>query len=767
MQALERRWTAQVREGRLRLAVPRGSLREHASRDATRAGRKPRVWKRAPRTSRARSARPSAWRPAAGAWRCSATAARRRAICSRPRRSRAGEVSRSTGSMLGESTRPDAAITAIAAPPVVHLGDTVPLTLTIHSTVPARAVLSVRHQRCVTPPASRSRLRAGDNPLLLLYTAAAKGWQSFQATVSLPGDAVSANNSLAAVTDVVAAPRVLSVGGAHSSVPGLLAHEGMSVTQVEPASLPSSAAGYSGQDAVVLDDVAASAAQRSAGRGAERSRARRRPRPRRARRTAQLLARRLRALAAAAGAARVEPRARKPAATEPRDLARARSLREHERTRRRRRKDRDGARRRDARARRSCAPTRTHSASSTSTSSPTRWCRCSCSRARPTNAASIAPSPACRPTAARTSTSASKRGLGTAARQQSRAAPHHPDDRRHQPARELRAAARPAAPSAHHCRDGGARRRRRPPPARRNRRRHRGQRLRHRQRERTAADLRQRDAVEREARARHRSPVRSARQRQRGRALVDRQAPARAGRQRRHRTQGRRTGRPAREQHRFTARPGARGVAGRDRPRGGVDARPGQLMGRRMARGDRTLERRRALDRARRCAGAADARAARLVGLAADRPCRCGRAGARRGRDRRARSPTPTASCARSASCRSVRACTTPTSRPWPAGVYRFALHTVGAVRQSAAGALAIGYPAEYSPVSVHVSPMAQLVAQAGGRIVPADDLGALGSSEHSQWRLLALLALAVFLVGVAGRMLSSSGAARTSTRAV
>ena len=45
---------------------------------------------------------------------------------------------------LGESTRSDAAITAIAVPPVVHLGDTVPLTLTVHSTVPARAVLCIR-----------------------------------------------------------------------------------------------------------------------------------------------------------------------------------------------------------------------------------------------------------------------------------------------------------------------------------------------------------------------------------------------------------------------------------------------------------------------------------------------------------------------------------------------------------------------------------------------------------------------------------------------
>ena len=101
-----------------------------------------------------------------------------------------------------------------------------------------------------------------------------------------------------------------------------------------------------------------------------------------------------------------------------------------------------------------------------------------------------------------------------------------------------------------------------------------------------------------------------------------------------------------------------------------------------------------------------------------------------------------------------------------PAGLYRFALRTVGAVLHAATGELAIAYPAEYSPVSVHVSPMAQLVAQAGGRIIPAGELGALGGSEHSLWRLLALLALVVFLVGVTGRMLSGSGAGRRSPRA-
>jgi Ca-activated chloride channel homolog len=166
----------------------------------------------------------------------------------------------------------DAAITAIGVPPVVHLGDTVPLTLTVHSSVAALAVLSVRASGAQAA-SETINLRAGDNPLLLLYTATKRGWQSFQATISLPGDTVGANNSLAAVTDVVAAPRVLVVG-AGSAAPSLLQRAGLSVTQLQPAALPTSAGGYAGQDAVVLNDIPASqlsTAQIAALSGAVRS----------------------------------------------------------------------------------------------------------------------------------------------------------------------------------------------------------------------------------------------------------------------------------------------------------------------------------------------------------------------------------------------------------------------------------------------------------------------------------------------------------------
>ena len=113
---------------------------------------------------------------------------------------------------LVDHSQRDAAITAIHVPAAVHVGDTVPLTVTVHSTVAATAELRI--SRDGGAPASQAiRLRAGDNPLLLLYTAASRGWHSFSATVALPGDVDLANDSGSAVVHVGAPPRVLVVAG--------------------------------------------------------------------------------------------------------------------------------------------------------------------------------------------------------------------------------------------------------------------------------------------------------------------------------------------------------------------------------------------------------------------------------------------------------------------------------------------------------------------------------------------------------------------------
>ncbi len=156
----------------------------------------------------------------------------------------------------------DAAITSLRLPAAVHLGDSVPISLTVHSTITGFALLHVRSDG--SPTRSQTiRVLAGDNPLLLLYTAARRGWHSFEASVSLKGDADPRNNSLSGVTDVLAAPRVLVVAGPGSSVAGLLAKRGIAVHTVAAGTLPATAAGYRGEDALVLDDVSARSLSRS------------------------------------------------------------------------------------------------------------------------------------------------------------------------------------------------------------------------------------------------------------------------------------------------------------------------------------------------------------------------------------------------------------------------------------------------------------------------------------------------------------------------
>lgn len=84
-------------------------------------------------------------------------------------------------------------------------------------------------------------------------------------------------------------------------------------------------------------------------------------------------------------------------------------------------------------------------------------------------------------------------------------------------------------------------------------------------------------------------------------------------------------------------------------------------------------------------------------------------------------------------------------------GVYRFSLTASDGTRAS--GALALPYPAEDTPATPAGSTLGDLVAQTGGAVLAPGDLGALAVHEHSLRAAAALLALVVFLVGVAGRM--------------
>jgi uncharacterized membrane protein len=155
---------------------------------------------------------------------------------------------------LADPERRDAALTAIDVPAAAHVGDLVPLSLTIRSTLAGPAVLRIARDGG-RAAAETVQLHTGDNPVVLLYTATREGWHSFTASVSLRGDTVPANNSLSAVTDVAPEPRVLSVGD--GSIDGLLAGQRFRVTRAAPRSMPTAPASYAAYDAVVLGDVPA------------------------------------------------------------------------------------------------------------------------------------------------------------------------------------------------------------------------------------------------------------------------------------------------------------------------------------------------------------------------------------------------------------------------------------------------------------------------------------------------------------------------------
>jgi hypothetical protein len=665
---------------------------------------------------------------------------------------------------LGESTQPDAAITAIAVPPVVHLGDTVPLTLTIHSTVPARAVLSVQTGRGGHAASQQVALRAGDNPLLLLYTAAAKGSQSFQATISLPGDSLSANNSLAAVTDVVAAPKVLSVGGAHSPVPGLLAHEGMSVTQVEPASLPTSTAGYSGQDAVVLNDVPASAlgtaqiaalneavrdeglglvvlgGQHSFSLGGYARSPLQQVLPVSSLVPGNLQRRNLAislvldhsgSMSELAGGVEKIAMAR-AAATQSAAFLRAHQdalgivdfdIKPHTLVPLQLLTSAADERRVD----RTVAGLQADGGTNIYLGLKAGLEQLLASKAeqrhiilltdgisQPANYAPLlaqlrrahitVATVALGADADRTLLAEIAAGTGGKA--------YVTDKASELPrifVKETQLSAKPVRVTGH-----------------------------------LSVQLASDSAV-----------VRS---------LIGKRLPALGGNVVTELKSGAQADLLASNTGSQLDPALAEWQVGTGRVvtwTPGLDsAWAGEWLGETELWNDAVRWTERGVAPAPLTPEPLGSSGSLQIDLA-------GAGGQALGVRAIEGTLTDGHGLVRPISFLPVGPSLYDADvASLPEGVYRFALHTVGSVSQSATGEVAIGYPAEYSPVSVHVSPMAQLVAQAGGRIVPADDLGALGSSEHSEWRLLALLALVVLLVGVAGRMLSSSGAARSSTRA-
>ncbi len=150
--------------------------------------------------------------------------------------------------------RRDAAVTLMQAPAVVHAGDSIPVRITVRSSVTAHGRLYVSRDG-VRDGIWSGELDRGDNPFLLTYTAA-PGWQSFRARIEISGDAVSRNNELGTAVHVTGRPRVLLVSGDNAgAVHGMLQQDGLAVTAVPPRALPSVADRLATVSAVVLDDV--------------------------------------------------------------------------------------------------------------------------------------------------------------------------------------------------------------------------------------------------------------------------------------------------------------------------------------------------------------------------------------------------------------------------------------------------------------------------------------------------------------------------------
>lgn len=158
---------------------------------------------------------------------------------------------------LTDSARRDAALTRLDAPAAVHQGDTISLLVTVRSTSAARATLSVALDGG-RATSQVIRLRAGENPFTLSYTAVTAGWHTFRARVSLANDQRAQNDELTASVRVGAPPRVIVASIVPSPpIAAILTARGVRATVAPPAALPRAAAGYATVDAVVLDDVPA------------------------------------------------------------------------------------------------------------------------------------------------------------------------------------------------------------------------------------------------------------------------------------------------------------------------------------------------------------------------------------------------------------------------------------------------------------------------------------------------------------------------------
>ena len=154
------------------------------------------------------------------------------------------------------STEPDdAAVTRLQAPPALHAGDPLSLEVTVRSTAAAEAVLTVSRNGGAIGR-QKVKLGVGDNPFLFSVRAPQHlGSYGYEVKVAADRDARPQNDVLGTTVRVARPPHVLVAGADGSAAAELMQADGFDVTTTAPGALPSTAAGYEGVDAVILEDV--------------------------------------------------------------------------------------------------------------------------------------------------------------------------------------------------------------------------------------------------------------------------------------------------------------------------------------------------------------------------------------------------------------------------------------------------------------------------------------------------------------------------------
>ncbi len=162
---------------------------------------------------------------------------------------------------VGRRDPNDVALTAAGLPAAARVGDH----LTLRAQIDAGRALTatVALWRDATLVGTRSlALKVGQNSFLFAVDAGTAGTHRYHLMVQAPGDDQSKNNSLDAVVVVDAAPRVLVLAAKPTEaapIVNTLADAGEQVTLLPTAQAPTTVAGYAVYSAVVLADLPASA----------------------------------------------------------------------------------------------------------------------------------------------------------------------------------------------------------------------------------------------------------------------------------------------------------------------------------------------------------------------------------------------------------------------------------------------------------------------------------------------------------------------------